>query len=184
MIIKSYEIKKNKFNLLKNNFYLLYGENLGLKKDIKNYVIGEIKKEYKSLEIISLYENEILENEKDLKQSRDLLDESAELLEKLNSDKILSDKLKNDLSNQKNRLNQKINNLSIKVQSQELKFESLKASQDAMKTAINRLEAQRTQLKSRSLEITLKNKKENQPEDDSKRKLESLLNKSLDKEKD
>ena len=63
MIIKSYEIKKNKFNLLKNNFYLLYGENLGLKKDIKNYVIGEIKKEYKSLEIISLYENEILENE-------------------------------------------------------------------------------------------------------------------------
>ena len=63
MIIKSYEIKKNKFNLLKNNFYLLYGENLGLKKDIKNYVIGEIKKEYKSLEIISLYESEILENE-------------------------------------------------------------------------------------------------------------------------
>ena len=63
MIIKSYEIKKNKFNFLKNNFYLLYGENLGLKKDIKNYVIGEIKKEYKSLEIIPLYESEILENE-------------------------------------------------------------------------------------------------------------------------
>ena len=63
MIIKSYEIKKNKFNLIKNNFYLLYGENLGLKKDIKNYVIGEIKKEYKSLEVISLYESEILENE-------------------------------------------------------------------------------------------------------------------------
>jgi len=63
MIIKSYEIKKNKFNIIKNNFYLLYGENLGLKKDIKNYVIGEIKKEYKSLEVISLYESEILENE-------------------------------------------------------------------------------------------------------------------------
>ena len=46
MIIKSYEIKKNKFDLIKNNFYLLYGENLGLKKDIKNYIIGEIKKEY------------------------------------------------------------------------------------------------------------------------------------------
>ena len=63
MIIKSYEIKKNNFNLIKNNFYLLYGENLGLKKDIKSYLIGEIKKEYKSLEIISLYESEILENE-------------------------------------------------------------------------------------------------------------------------
>ena len=63
MIVKSYEIKKNKSTLLKNNFYLLYGENLGLKKDIKNYVIDEIKKEYKSLEVISLYENEILENQ-------------------------------------------------------------------------------------------------------------------------
>ena len=38
MIIKSYEIKKNKTNLLKNNFFLLYGENLGLKKDIKNFI--------------------------------------------------------------------------------------------------------------------------------------------------
>ena len=33
MIIKSYEIKKNKSNLAKSNFFLLYGENLGLKKD-------------------------------------------------------------------------------------------------------------------------------------------------------
>ena len=35
MIIKSYEVKKNKSNLAENNFFLLYGENLGLKKDIK-----------------------------------------------------------------------------------------------------------------------------------------------------
>jgi len=44
MIIKSYEIKKNKLNLLKNNFFLLYGENIGLKKDIKKFISTEIKK--------------------------------------------------------------------------------------------------------------------------------------------
>ena len=44
MIIKSYEIKKNKTNLLNNNFFLLYGENLGLKKDIKNFFTNELKK--------------------------------------------------------------------------------------------------------------------------------------------
>ena len=43
MIIKSYEIKKNKLNLLINNFFLLYGENLGLKKDIKNFIKNEVK---------------------------------------------------------------------------------------------------------------------------------------------
>ena len=74
--------------------------------------------------------------------------------------------------------------MTLKVQSQELKVESLKSSQDAMNTAINRLESQRTQLKSRSLELTLKTKNDETPEDDSKRKLESLLNNSLKKEKD
>ena len=43
MIIKSYEVKKNKSNLAKSNFFLLYGENLGLKKDIKNLITKEIK---------------------------------------------------------------------------------------------------------------------------------------------
>ena len=42
MIIKSYEVKKNKSNLIKNNFFLLYGENLGLKKDIKDCITTEI----------------------------------------------------------------------------------------------------------------------------------------------
>ena len=35
MIIKSYEVKKNSINFFKYNFFLLYGENVGLKKDIK-----------------------------------------------------------------------------------------------------------------------------------------------------
>ena len=43
MIIKSYEIKKNKIGTLKNNLFLVYGENLGLKKDIKNFITSELK---------------------------------------------------------------------------------------------------------------------------------------------
>jgi len=63
MILKSYEIQKNKSNLSKHNFFLLYGENFGLKKDIKEYIEIEIKKKDKHIEISSLYENDILNNE-------------------------------------------------------------------------------------------------------------------------
>ena len=63
MIIKSYEVKKNKSIFLKNNFFLLYGENFGLKKDIKNFITSELKQKNDSLEISSLYESEILDNE-------------------------------------------------------------------------------------------------------------------------
>ena len=60
MIIKSYEIKKNKSSILKNNLFLLYGENLGLKKDIKNFIANELKQKNNDLEILSLYESEII----------------------------------------------------------------------------------------------------------------------------
>ena len=63
MIIKSYEVKKNKTIFQKNNFYLLYGENYGLKKDIKKFISTEIKQKNESIEISSLYEPEILDND-------------------------------------------------------------------------------------------------------------------------
>ena len=63
MIIKSYEVKKNLVNLSKNNFYLLYGENVGLKKDIKTLIKEATIKKDDRVEILSLYENEILSNE-------------------------------------------------------------------------------------------------------------------------
>tara|TARA_Y100001970_G_C14240519_1_gene864637 strand:+ start:1548 stop:2567 length:1020 start_codon:yes stop_codon:yes gene_type:complete len=69
MIIKSYEIKRNKSIYLKNNFFLLYGENLGLKKDIKNFIINEIKQQNNNIEISSLYEDEILQNEENFYNS-------------------------------------------------------------------------------------------------------------------
>jgi len=63
MIIKSYEVKKNKLNLFKYNFFLLYGENLGLKKDIRKIIKSEIEKKESNVEILFLYESEILDNE-------------------------------------------------------------------------------------------------------------------------
>ena len=63
MIIKSYELKKNKTKILKNNLFLLYGENFGLKKDIRKFIIAEIENEDDKIEILSLYEKEIIDNQ-------------------------------------------------------------------------------------------------------------------------
>ena len=43
MIIKSYEVKKNKTNFLKYNLFLLYGENFGLKNDIRKFIKETLK---------------------------------------------------------------------------------------------------------------------------------------------
>ena len=61
MIIKSYELQKKVSNFLKYNYFLLYGENFGLKKDIKDLIKAKINDE--KMEILSLYENEIIDNE-------------------------------------------------------------------------------------------------------------------------
>ena len=63
MIIKSYEIKKNLKKISENNFYLLYGENIGLKKDIRENIIKIIKQKEDNVEVLSLYENEIISND-------------------------------------------------------------------------------------------------------------------------
>ena len=64
MIVKSYEVQKNASNFLKYNFYLLYGENLGLKKDIRDIIKTAVKQKNDSIEMLSLYETEIINNEK------------------------------------------------------------------------------------------------------------------------
>jgi len=63
MIIKSYEVPKNKSNFLKYNFFLLYGENVGLKKDIRDIIKIAINRKNDNIEMISLYETDILNNE-------------------------------------------------------------------------------------------------------------------------
>ena len=63
MIIKSYEVKKNTQNFLKYNLCLLYGENFGLKKDIREFIKITIKQDDDNVEILSLYEDEILNDD-------------------------------------------------------------------------------------------------------------------------
>ena len=66
MIIKSYEIEKKISNLIKLNIILLYGENNGLKKDVREIIIRNFKKEKDDIEFLSFYEDEILQNEENL----------------------------------------------------------------------------------------------------------------------
>ena len=66
MIIKSYEIEKKISNLIKLNLILLYGENNGLKKDIREIIIRNFKKEKDDIEFFSFYEDEILQSEENL----------------------------------------------------------------------------------------------------------------------
>tara|TARA_Y100000590_G_scaffold424187_1_gene530783 strand:+ start:129 stop:1148 length:1020 start_codon:yes stop_codon:yes gene_type:complete len=63
MIIKSYELQKNKSNFPKYNFFLLYGENHGLKKDIRKFIKKALEQKDSNTEILSIYEDEILKNE-------------------------------------------------------------------------------------------------------------------------
>ena len=60
MIFKSYEVQKKSVEILKNNLFLLYGENFGLKKDIKKFISKILKEKKNDIEIISVYEDEIL----------------------------------------------------------------------------------------------------------------------------
>ena len=52
MIIKSYEVQKNSPNLSKYNFHLLYGENFGLKKDIRDIIKIAVKQKNDKIEIV------------------------------------------------------------------------------------------------------------------------------------
>ena len=62
MILKSYEIEKNINSFLDNNLFLLYGENEGLKFDIRDLIKKKISTIEKNTEIISIYEDEIIDN--------------------------------------------------------------------------------------------------------------------------
>ncbi len=57
MIFKTYLIEKN-IDQINKNFFLFYGENIGLKKELKS----KIKNKFKNAEIISYDQGEILQN--------------------------------------------------------------------------------------------------------------------------
>ena len=93
MIVKSYDIEKNLNKFLKYNLFLLYGENEGLKKDIKNNLQAEIKNKNGSLESFSFYESEIIANDKNFYNSvysDSLFSNKKIVIIKSASDKIIS----------------------------------------------------------------------------------------------
>lgn len=58
MIYKSYLVEQN-IEILKNNILLLYGENLGLKNDLKS----QIKKKFSKSEFVNFNQEDVLKNE-------------------------------------------------------------------------------------------------------------------------
>ena len=69
MIVKSYEIQNKPLNFSKYQLFLLYGENNGLKKDIRELIKKNIDKQNTNIEFLSLYESDILDNEENLYNS-------------------------------------------------------------------------------------------------------------------
>ena len=69
MIIKSYEIQNNLTNFLKYKLFLLYGENNGLRKDIKESIRKAVDQKGTTTELLSLYENDIIDNKENFYNS-------------------------------------------------------------------------------------------------------------------
>lgn len=63
MIIKSYEIKKQSSKINQYNLFLLYGENDGLKKEIKESIKKTISQDDLDTEFLTFHESDIIENE-------------------------------------------------------------------------------------------------------------------------
>ena len=88
MIYKSYIVEEN-FKILKNDFALFYGENLGLIQDFKE----EIKKNYSNYKILKYDQDELLKNEEhfynELK-NKSLFDEKKIFFINHVSDKLLN----------------------------------------------------------------------------------------------
>ena len=92
MILKSFLVEKNLSQIDLYPMSLFYGENIGLKDDIKY----EIKKKYSTFEQISFYQEELLKN-------KNLLDQQIHNRSLFNEKKLIfinevTDKLKNIVS--------------------------------------------------------------------------------------
>jgi len=69
VIVKSYEIQRNPSNFIKYNLFLLYGENDGLRKDIKESIKVAFNQKNTHIELLSLYENDITDREENFYNS-------------------------------------------------------------------------------------------------------------------
>jgi len=62
MILKSYEIQRKTSDISNAYMFLLYGENYGLKKEIKELIIKTEKQKDPKIELVSINENDATEN--------------------------------------------------------------------------------------------------------------------------
>ena len=69
MILKSYEVNKKVQDFLKFNMFLLYGENYGLKKEMKELIINEAKQKNLKIENLSTYESDIIDDKENFYNS-------------------------------------------------------------------------------------------------------------------
>jgi len=69
VIIKSYEIQRNPSNFIKYNLFLLYGENDGLRKDIRESIKVAVNQQNIQIELLSLYESDIINNDENFYNS-------------------------------------------------------------------------------------------------------------------
>ena len=124
-------------------------------------------------------EQEIADNEGQIKLSQENLSSAKEKVEELATDKKQLDKQKIDLSNEINRYKQKISTQRPSLQQLELKAESNRTTMSALESAMNRLESQKIQIKAKSLDIKKGKKEKTDPTTKVKKELKSLLNQSL-----
>ena len=127
-------------------------------------------------------EQEIAENEGQIRLAQENLSFAKEKIDKLTTDKEQLDKQKIDLSNEINTNKQKINTQRPSLQKLELKAESNRTTMSALENAMNRLESQKIQIKAKSLEIKKGTKGKSDPTTEVKKELKSLLNQSLESE--
>jgi len=127
-------------------------------------------------------EDEIIQNEKLIQSSSQNLEVAQEKLDHLTQQKTQLDKQKTDLSNQANKQKQKLNSMMPVLQQEELNAESNRSTVSALSNAMNRLESQRIQFKTKSLEITKPSTKKTDSKKEGRAELKTLLNQSLESE--
>ena len=91
MLIKSYEISKKNFNSL--NFFLIYGENIGLKQDIVKSVLELKEKKNGKYKLFEFEEEEIIKNQNNffnLVFSGSLFDEKKAIFINRTTDKLFN----------------------------------------------------------------------------------------------
>ena len=127
-------------------------------------------------------EDEIIQSEKQIQSSSQNLEVAQEKLDHLNQQKKQLDKQKTDLSNQANKQKQKLNSMIPLLQQEELNAESNRSTVSALSNAMNRLESQRIQFKTKSLEITKPTTRKIDSNKEGRAELKTLLNESLESE--